>query len=322
MSSESANGGLHDEEKTQTIRLFGSHEAAEIAAAKVNAHGIQCWVHADDCAGMYPSLTTAAGVRLNVRTVDAEAVTALLDSMPLPDELNQLETEALASAPEEKILLKKLAWVQILIGIGIGVFLCLMFQGNSKQGTKSITYLTAEGKDYGGITYRGGHAVKAIIDRNMDGIVDEWIYYKNDHVERSEYDNNFDGKPDEWVIYSNSSPVSSEKDTDYNGSPDVFCSYSNGIIQQVDYRPNGIKFTTTREIFKNGVLTEIWRCGDSQGFFNEVVKYDAFFNEGEKRENKDPSFNPISSNPISSKSIITNTPATPMPFQLLSPIPK
>jgi hypothetical protein len=317
MASESANGGIHDEERTQTVRLFGSHESAEIAAAKLNAHGIQCWVHADDCAGMYPNLTTAAGVRLNVRTVDAEAATALLDSLPSPTEINRLETEALAAAPEGKIPLKKLAWVQILIGIGIGVFLCWFLTGKSEMGDKTRYTYTADGKCYEALVYKDGHLKTVYRDRNSDGKWDAWVHYERGMVVRSEYDNNFDGKADDFYIYSNNAPVAEEFDTDFNGIPDMFSSYSNGIIQQVDYRPNGIKFTTTREIFKNGVLTEIWRGGDSQGFFNEVVKYDAFFNEGEKRGPIYPSFNPISSKPI-----ITNTPATPVPFQLLSPIPK
>jgi hypothetical protein len=68
------------------------------------------------------------------------------------------------------------------------------------------------------------------------------------------------------------------------------------VLQQADWKPNGSKFTTTREIFQNGVLTEIWRGGDSNGHFKEVVRYDPFFN-------------PISTN-------------IPTAFQLLSPSPK
>jgi hypothetical protein len=112
-------------------------------------------------------------------------------------------------------------------------------------------------------------------------------------VSKSEYDNNFDGKPDETWTYSNGSPVTLEKDTDFNGIPDEFCTYKYGIVQQADWRPNGSQFITTREIFQNGVLTEIWRGGDSNGHFKEVVRYDPFFN-------------PISTN-------------TAVAFQLLSP---
>ncbi len=71
--------------------------------------------------------------------------------------------------------------------------------------------------------------------------------------------------------------VSFERDIDFNGMPDEFCTYSNDIIQQVDMKPNGANYSTMREIYKNGVLTEIWRGGDSNGNFKEIVHYDPFF---------------------------------------------
>jgi hypothetical protein len=95
---------------------------------------------------------------------------------------------------------------------------------------------------------------------------------------RSEWDNNFDGKPDEFVTYSNGAPTTFEKDTDFNGVPDEFGIYKYGILQQVDFRPNGAKYSMQRWIYKNGVLTEILRGGDSNGNFKEVVRYDPFFN--------------------------------------------
>jgi hypothetical protein len=69
-----------------------------------------------------------------------------------------------------------------------------------------------------------------------------------------------------------------EKDTDFNGLSDWFCTYQNEILQQVDIRPNGAKFATQRWIYQNGVLVEIWRSGDNNGNFKEVVRYDPFFN--------------------------------------------
>ena len=64
MASDSGNGGLHDEVKTVTIRTFSSHEATQLAASNLEAHGIKCWINADDCGGMYPNLTAPGGVRL------------------------------------------------------------------------------------------------------------------------------------------------------------------------------------------------------------------------------------------------------------------
>lgn len=278
MAAESANGGFLEEEKKLTIRIYSSYDEAGLAAANLEAHGIKCWVNSDDCAGWYSNLTAATGIRLHVLAADAEAATTLLDSLPTSAELNQLETEAIAAAPKENVPLKKLAWVQILVGIGIGVFLCLMLTGSNDWKDKVNYNYTPDGKCYEGLVY-WNHKLKSVYqDRNLDGKWDGWAYYENGHLVRSEYDDNFDGKPDVFFRYSNNTAVTSELDTDFNGIPDLFCTYSNGIMQQIDVRPNGSKITITREIFKHGVVTELWRGGDSNGFFNVVEKYDEFYN--------------------------------------------
>jgi hypothetical protein len=138
----------------------------------------------------------------------------------------------------------------------------------------------------------------------LDGKFDHWVH--NDaygEMISSEFDNNFDGKPDEWWTFSQNGTHTLKKDTDFDGVPDEFVTYKHQIIQQLDIKPNGSKFTTTREIYQNGALTEILRGGDSSGSFKEVVRYDPFFNPV-----------PINFNPIS-----TSAPAA---FQLLSPASK
>src|SRR5450432_898693 len=64
VDSESHISGLHDEVKTVTIRTFSYYDSAELARSNLEAHGVQCWVNADDCGGMYLNLTAANGVRL------------------------------------------------------------------------------------------------------------------------------------------------------------------------------------------------------------------------------------------------------------------
>ena len=281
MDSESNNGN-HDKEKTVTIRIFSNHEAAEIAASKLEAHGIRCWVHADDCGGMYPNLTMAAGVRLYVLAADAEVANALLDTQASPAEIKQIESEAAASSPSETVPLKKLALGQIifgiLLGIFIGIILCLLYQSVRNLGTKTYYHYTGDRRADAAWIYRDGHLVEFREDRNFDGEWDHQDYYEHGLRVRSEYDNNFDGKPDEWWTFSDSGTDTVQMDTDFNGIPDEFGIYNNRIIQQLDIKPNGSKFTTTREIFQNGVLTEIWRGGDGNGNFKEVVRYDPFFN--------------------------------------------
>jgi hypothetical protein len=296
MASNVTDGGPHDEVKTVIIRTFSSHDAANLAAANLEAHNIACWVNADDCGGMYPNLSAAGGVRLLVRASDAEAAIALLNAQVSASEISELEAQAVAASTPEQTSKIKFAPIQFFGGIGLGIFLCLLCQQIEKSGTMFFYNHSSDGRTYEAFTYENGHLVETVRDRNLDGKWDAWIHYRNGHIVRAEYDNNFDGKPDEWVTYSNASPATLEEDTDFNGIPDMFCTYKYGVIQQADWRPNGSKFTTTREIFQNGILIEILRGGDSNGNFKEVVKYDPFFN-------------PISTN-------------IPTAFQLLSPSSK
>lgn len=304
MASDSTEDNQQDEAKTVTIRIFSSHEIAKLSAANLEAHGIACWIIADDCGGMYPNLTAPGGVRLLVRASEAEEAVALLNTQASPAEINQIEAEAVASAPPKTPSLKKMAPGQILLGIilGIilGVILCLFYQSASEFGTKTY-YHYHNGKRDEAWVYRDGHLVEFLQDRNFDGNWDHWTYYEHGRAVRSEYDNNFDGKPDVWWTFSEDGTDTLQRDTDFNGIPDVFCTYKNRILQQVDIKPNGSKFSTTRELYQNGVLTEIERGGDSNGNFKEIVRYDPFFN------------------PISTKPANTNIPTT---FHLLLPYSK
>jgi hypothetical protein len=219
MASESANGGSHDEVKTAILRIFGSHEAAELAAANLEAHGMECWINADDCGGMYPNLTTAGGVRLLVRAADAKAATALLNAQASPAEISQIEAEAAASSPLETAPLKKLSWGQILFGVVLGVILCLLCQWANKLGTKTFYHYTKDGKRDKVWVYRYGYLAEFSEDRNLDGKWDHWVHYdEHGQVSKSEYDNNFDGKPDETWTYSNGFSATLEKDNDFNGN--------------------------------------------------------------------------------------------------------
>ena len=304
MASDATNGGVYGEMKTVTIRIFGTHDAADLAAANLEAHGIECWIKADDCGGMYPNLAAVGGgVRLLVRAADADAAIALLDTQVSPAETGQFEAEAACSAPSEPVPPKKLALGQILFGMAAGIFLgvmlCLFYQWASKLGTVTHYHYARDGRPDEAWTYQNGYLVEYRQDRNHDGQWDHWSYYDgHGNPMRLEYDDNFDGKPDVFYMYSNRALVSVERDTDFNGTPDEFCTYKNDLLQQVDIKPNGSKFSTVREIFQNGVLSEIWRGGDSNGNFKEKVRYDPFFN------------------PITTEPVNTNI---PIPFKLLSP---
>ena len=94
MASKIPGDSAHEETEATTIRIFTSHDVANLAAASLKAHGIECWLEADDAGGMLPNLTTSAGVRLSVRASDAGAASALLTDQELGGEIpNQDDRE-------------------------------------------------------------------------------------------------------------------------------------------------------------------------------------------------------------------------------------
>jgi len=169
-----------------------------------------------------------------------------------------------------------------LVGIVLGVLASHFVQGRigtslPKPRTTHYHYARNGMKDEEW-RYQDGTLISHSIDRNLDGSFDYWAYYDHSGLAtRLEEDNNFDGKPDEFWTYSNNEVTSMKKDTDFNGVPDEFCTYKFHVVQKVDIRPNGAKFTTTRELLSNGVVTEIWRGGDTNGDFQEAIVYDPMF---------------------------------------------
>jgi hypothetical protein len=265
-----------DEEKIVTIEIFASRGAAEIAFSKLEAHGVECWIKADDAGGMYPNLALASGVRLQVRASDAErAVEVLKTEVSLPETFESVAITKNTSTPSPKT---KLAFGQIIIGIIIGVLLTLLYQWTKIEGTKTYYHYAANGQPDEMWIYQDGYLAEYRQDRNLDGKWDHRAYYEKGKVVRAESDDNFDGKPDAWWTYSDDGIDTCQRDTDFNGTPDEFSTYKKRILQGVEIKPNGSKFAITKEIFSNGVLTEIWRGGDSNGNFRTVEKYDAFFN--------------------------------------------
>src|SRR5882757_11047126 len=111
MASEPTDDSFHDEVKWVTLRIFSSHDTANIARSNLEAHGIECWINSEDASGMLPNLTAPGGVRLSVRASAAEAAMPLLSAQASSAELNQIETEVIASAPPETVLRKKLALI-------------------------------------------------------------------------------------------------------------------------------------------------------------------------------------------------------------------
>jgi hypothetical protein len=274
MDSESTTGENPDKVKTVTIRTFTSHDATNIARSNLEARGIECWINADDCGGWYTNLTAPGGVRLAVRASEAEAAIALLNSeISNPSDG---ETSVLSDTVPEN----KNSSVPIGIVVGIVVLLCLLYASTDKNkvGTKTRYHYAKDGKADEEWIYQNGRLMEYREDRNLDGNWDHWAYYEHGQEVRSDYDNNFDGKADEWWRFFDDGRDTLQKDRDFNGIPDEFCTFKYRIIQHEELKPNGSKFATERDFFKNGVLTETFRGGDSNDNFKEDVRYDAFFN--------------------------------------------
>jgi hypothetical protein len=278
MPSETPGHDLDDGAKLETIRIFTSRESADIAAANLRAHGIQCWINTDDGGGMLPNLAAPEGVRLLVQASEAQTAGSLLEEQSLPDISGPAESEVDVQTPEANVPRRSWAPGQILLGIVVGVLLCLFYQWGIRRGISTHYHHAQNGKPDEKWVYRDGYLTEFIRDRNHDGAWDQWAYYEHGRVVRSELDNNFDGKPDETWFYSNGIVVRMEKDRDFNGTPDEFCTYKNGIIDYAEIRPNGALFPTQRQLYQNGVLVEILRNPNGSGGFKESVRYDPFLN--------------------------------------------
>ncbi|MFI5059190.1 MAG: putative signal transducing protein [Candidatus Acidiferrales bacterium] len=61
-----------------TIRTFIHEFEAIVAKSALEAAGINCMITADDCAGLQPSLSMAQGIRLVVRSDDADQAEEVL----------------------------------------------------------------------------------------------------------------------------------------------------------------------------------------------------------------------------------------------------
>lgn len=276
MAEDLTGGDQPDETKAVTLRTFNSRDAADLAAAKLEAHGIECWIQADDCGGMYPNLTLARGVKLLVRESEVAAAVTLLDTPLSTSELAELEANAISTNPPQRSPFKFSA-AQFFAGLVIGILLTILFTGTNHHETKTYYSYTSDGKAYEAWIYSNGHLVELLTDRNLDGHWDHWTYYEHGHVARAETDNNFDGKVDEWITYTNGCAATLAKDQDFNGIPDEFFTYNSGVLEKMEIRPNNSKFPTQRWICKDGIVSEVQRGGDSNGNFREIVRYDAFF---------------------------------------------
>jgi hypothetical protein len=75
-----AAGSDESKRDLATIRTFTSESEANIAKGALEAFGIDCMISRDDCGGQRPHLTIGEGIRLIIRSDDAERAEQVLAS--------------------------------------------------------------------------------------------------------------------------------------------------------------------------------------------------------------------------------------------------
>ena len=70
----------------KVLRTYGSEMEAEMAAAMLQAYGVEALVSTDDAGGMYPQMAQLRGIKLLVWEKDLEEAKALLESEGNGDE--------------------------------------------------------------------------------------------------------------------------------------------------------------------------------------------------------------------------------------------
>lgn len=113
-------------------------------------------------------------------------------------------------------------------------------------------------------------------DRDFDGRPDYDQWYSNDIPLRAEADDNCDGKVDYWVDYRNGYPAAARADTDFNGIPDNIQTFRNGMLERVEWYPNGQASLLYTELFEHGIKRkEIRPLGTAKNGVHSV-EFDAF----------------------------------------------
>jgi hypothetical protein len=259
------------------VKTFHSSPDAEMAAGILRANGIAVWLLADDCGGMYPFLDAAEGIRLFVRSVDADAAKTLLAATPQSAEESALLAPTRQIAPSRT----KLSFPQIAAGMIAGILLWLLYQHTSQLGTHTYAYdNNGDAVPDNFMVYQNSRCIEQSFDRNFDGKPDSWDYYDADGKRKEVLsDDNFDGRIDGAWRYTNGVAVEAKLDTDFNGTTDVTYSFQNDLLKEAVWKPNGSMIVSLRQFFRHGMLAEEWRDINMDGNFDATNRFDAFQKE-------------------------------------------
>ncbi len=130
-----------DEDKIVTIEIFASRGAAEIAVSKLEAHGIECWIKADDGGGVMPYLSAANGVRLQVLASDVEAVVDLLKTQPQMENSMSAGEEIMEPIRDRpKFIIVAGIWMIYGTGLIMNIFFLIIILSGAIGGGQRLIY--------------------------------------------------------------------------------------------------------------------------------------------------------------------------------------
>lgn len=75
---------MESNDQTTVVKTFPDLDTAELAAANLSAHGIECFVQADDCGGMLPGIQSGTYIKLMVDEKHAAEARELLETPAEP----------------------------------------------------------------------------------------------------------------------------------------------------------------------------------------------------------------------------------------------
>jgi hypothetical protein len=258
------------------IRTFGIMAEADLAASQLRAAGIDCVISTDDCAGMYPSLGVIQllvdpAVAEDARRILREATTTSASAMSLPEE----KTPVRANTPPPRVYRFNSG---LAVGVMLGVLLHFGYRHYEEHRDRTDRYYNdSDDSPDEEIVWRNGQTLERRFDRNGDSRWDLKTHFKDGLPVSDELDDNFDGKWDGALSYSARGWVSSGHfDTDFNGVPDLTVIYTNGLTLRSDWRTNGTKSVSLRQLYRDGGLEEELRDVNGDGLFDVSILFDRF----------------------------------------------
>lgn len=130
-----------------------------------------------------------------------------------------------------------------------------------------------------------GQRTREAFDDDGDGVPERTVYYDpaSGQPLRVEQDNDGDGRPDAWSQYRDGELVEQEADSNHDGSPDNWGFYRGGELVRLEADTSGDGFRDRVRYFRGGRLVRETQDRDGDGYPEATLHYD----ENEELERRD-----------------------------------